>query len=383
MAGSHGHFHLLSNLAGFGQDQHGATCDIYCTSKQAKNPGRKTRGISLDGQSDQKTDALQGLAKHVNEGLQTDGEGPIELEEGVTFEHLAHTGFARFRQSLGVSEENYKKSMLNLTGGVTQASGKSGSIFWFSQDRRYVMKSVAEGEIDKLLDMLPRYADHFADTMAAGRPCLMSRFYAAYRLVINESPLYLTVMNDVFGGRAPPLKIYDLKGTTEDRYVDPAPNKVMKDLNFSNHLVEIPENQVDAFLEAVEADSEFLKSEDIMDYSLLVGVEEGHSPTLPKDSSSTMFRGAVCIEHDEDEDSDDDDGEVDKSQTSLQPATFSVGIIDILISWTLKKKLAYILKKPTIGCCHEIDTEPPDVYQSRFAEYFNQKVRAYAVHERR
>ena len=36
---------------------------------------------------------------------------------------------------------------------------------------------------------------------------------------------------------------------------------------------------------------------------------------------------------------------------------------------------AHWLKKLTIGLCHEIDTEPPDVYAARFLRYFRDKVR--------
>merc|ERR1712216_359968 len=49
------------------------------------------------------------------------------------------------------------------------------------------------------------------------------------------------------------------------------------------------------------------------------------------------------------------------------PVIYSLGIVDILQQWTLKKKAAHVIKKVSIGCCHEIDTEPPNYYRGRFA----------------
>jgi hypothetical protein len=56
------------------------------------------------------------------------------------------------------------------------------------------------------------------------------------------------------------------------------------------------------------------------------------------------------------------------------PSVVYLGLIDILQQYTLKKKVAHWLKKSTIGCCHEIDTEPPDYYKERFVRYFRERI---------
>ena len=38
-----------------------------------------------------------------------------------------------------------------------QASGKSGSFFFFSNDKKYIIKTMIESEKNKLLKMLPSY----------------------------------------------------------------------------------------------------------------------------------------------------------------------------------------------------------------------------------
>merc|ERR1719272_240780 len=92
----------------------------------------------------------------------------------------------------------------------------------------------------------------------------------------------LICMNDVWGGQKP-SRIYDLKGTTQHRYVADCeePGAVLKDLNLVSHFF-VKDPQV---LEGVEIDGDFLMSEMSIDYSLLVGIDEGagvvpHMPSL-------------------------------------------------------------------------------------------------------
>ena len=41
----------------------------------------------------------------------------------------------------------------------TEASGKSGEIFWRTRDQRYVLKTVSQQEVGQLIRMLPEYKD--------------------------------------------------------------------------------------------------------------------------------------------------------------------------------------------------------------------------------
>merc|ERR1712050_173720 len=69
----------------------------------------------------------------------------------------------------------------------------------------------------------------------------------------------------------------------------------------------------------------------------------------------------------------------DEADQPPSPAAFRMGIIDILVRYTTKKKLAHALKKPTLGCClgQEIDTEPPDYYQTRFSDAMTKKLKQF------
>lgn len=273
----------------------------------------------------------------------------IDLGSGsVSLTHLCAEKFAGFRGILGISDNEYFDSLSVLSGGVTQASGKSGSLFWFTGDKQYMLKSISQKEMDTLLNFLPQYMDHFRAAKQEGRLCLLPWFMGAYKL--KDTPLI--AMNNVFVGEPCPERIYDLKGTTEDRFVEPKPGKVMKDLNYRNRFVCIDQNDAKRIQEALQHDTQFLRKHHTMDYSLLLGVCPGASvPNGPTTYSGTEF--------------------VDGTKTNV---VFRLGLIDVLVEYKGLKKVAHYIKKPSIGLLDEIDTEPPPFYQERFMDFMKKKI---------
>ena len=77
-----------------------------------------------------------------------------------------------------------------------------------------------------------------------------------------------------------PCKLkYDLKGNTRNRYVrNPSASAVRLDVNFFQEHNGLPLSLIpsakDMLLRAVISDSQFLASIGVIDYSLLVGIEE-------------------------------------------------------------------------------------------------------------
>jgi hypothetical protein len=77
-----------------------------------------------------------------------------------------------------------------------------------------------------------------------------------------------------------PFALFDLKGSLENRQVDPhvdsvsklRPGVMYKDVDFLNSVGEIRLTNANEVLATLERDVEFLRSLHITDYSLLVGV---------------------------------------------------------------------------------------------------------------
>lgn len=312
------------------------------------------------------------LASYILTGVRSPGED-IEVEPGAIFTHYDRESFTAVRKGFGISEADYVQSMSSLDGGGTQDSGKSGSLFWFSADKTIILKSITQKEVDKLLEMLPDLAAHYAEARATNRLCLLSKILGAYCITCGRTKINMMAMNNVFPADIQPAmpgevssqpRVYDIKGTTEDRFVEPKPGKVMKDLNFEGHTVYLPAADRQAILEAVEADTELLESYNVMDYSLLLFVfprGQGGKPT----NLSKVYSGVEAVS---------EDAEDEEEEPQIVPADYRMGIIDMLVPYSKRKIAAHILKKLTIGCFHEIDTEPPGYYQQRFVSNVEEKI---------
>jgi hypothetical protein len=221
------------------------------------------------------------FASHLGEcipnALRARGEGEVQVQEDLTVEHVARDQFEYFRRFMGINETEYINAFSEVTGGAVSDGGRSGSLYWFSKDKRYILKSASESDMNKLEDMMPRYLEHFQTAEQQGRPCFLLRFFGAYRFRAGDEVLALICMNDVWEGQKP-SRIYDLKGTTHHRFVEISEedneNVVLKDLNLDSSFL-IQKNQGgNKVTEALEQDTAFLEYENSIDYSLLLGIDE-------------------------------------------------------------------------------------------------------------
>jgi len=282
----------------------------------------------------------------------------LGTEGSATFSECRSTQFRRLRAAAGIAEEEYMKSLCSQPfKGHSGQGGKSGALFLKSQDDRYILKTIEEHEFICLKDILPNYLLYLEEN----RSSLLSRFYGAYALTIGRVTLRVVVMNNCLRGEQ--CQIYDLKGTTEDRWVDPSLHAVLKDNNFSPHVMLFDAAKVQQFRAAIQDDAEFLESCGLMDYSLLVGVAS-EPPVGDGDGAAARSEPGLAVHH----------GWLRTGDGSPEPRFFQFGIIDYLQRWTPKKVAAHWMKKFTIGCINEIDTEPPHVYCARFYKYFTTKI---------
>lgn len=352
--------------------------DVYCESKQVRTRS-STGELSF----------LKSIQKYISLGLAANGEGEIELADGLTVEHLARGDFEGFRAFLGVDEARYLQSFSEVTGGASSDGGRSGSLYWFSKDHRYLLKSSTQTDFDKLVDMMPRYLAHFKAAQAAGRPCLLLRFFGAYRFRAGDEVLGLLCMNDVWDGQKP-SRIYDIKGTTQNRYVDEPDDAgvVLKDLNLTSYLLldNVHGAQV---LDAFDKDSDFLEQEQVIDYSLLLGLDDAGSAPGPKPSARDLqklpcYQGLEVPEAGEGEAHGlaalicpppaKEAAEQEEARTEADPRRVRLGIIDFLTPWNTRKKAERWLKNLTGGCCQEHSSEPPEYYRDRWVHFLEDKI---------
>lgn len=163
--------------------------------------------------------------------------------------------------------------------------GKSNVYFAKSLDERFIIKQVTKTELESFEEFAPQYFKYMMDAMNSGGPTCLAKILGIYQVTVKypkggkETKIDLMVMENLFYKRNI-SRVYDLKGSERSRYNadTTGTDKVMLDMNLLETLRTKPiflGSRAKRKLErAVWNDTSFLASVDVMDYSLLVGVDD-------------------------------------------------------------------------------------------------------------
>jgi 1-phosphatidylinositol-4-phosphate 5-kinase len=162
--------------------------------------------------------------------------------------------------------------------------GKSGSIFYLSQDERFVIKTLRKTELKILLKMLPKYYNH----VRAYDNTLITKFFGVHRITLKGGrKVRFVVMGNMFCTELRIHRKYDLKGSTQGRSTKKQninENTTLKDLDLS-YVFHVDKPWRDALFRQISLDCMFLESQSIIDYSMLLGIHF-RAPYHLKTSSS-------------------------------------------------------------------------------------------------
>lgn len=61
---------------------------------------------------------------------------------------------------------------------VGEGAGASGSFFFFSQNREFIIKTMTQRELDRFLEILPYYEIHLSEN----KNSLLARIYGVYTI---------------------------------------------------------------------------------------------------------------------------------------------------------------------------------------------------------
>ncbi|KAK4263936.1 hypothetical protein QN277_029286 [Acacia crassicarpa] len=160
--------------------------------------------------------------------------------------------------------------------------GKSNVYFAKSLDDRFIIKQVIKTEMDSFEEFAPQYFTYLMDSLNSGSPTCLAKVLGIYQVIVKypkggkETKIDLMVMENIFYKRNI-SRVYDLKGSRRSRY-NPETTGTMLDMNLLEALRTKPiflGSRAKRCLErAVWNDTAFLASVDVMDYSLLVGVDD-------------------------------------------------------------------------------------------------------------
>lgn len=197
--------------------------------------------------------------------------------------------FRHLRELFEIDSADY---MLSICGDSAlrelSSPGKSGSVFYLSNDDRFMIKTMRKAEVKALLGMLPNYYDHvrmFENT-------LIAKFFGLHRIKpAGGQKVRFIVMGNVFCTELRIQRKFDLKGSSQGRSADKLEmdeNTTLKDLDL-DFVFRLEPSWRQALQRQIECDCKFLENERIMDYSLLLGLHF-RAPQFPAVFSSGPCR---------------------------------------------------------------------------------------------
>ena len=74
-----------------------------------------------------------------------------------------------------------------------EGAGRSGSFFFFSHDRKFIIKTMTKGELDLFLKLLPRVSDHFKKVPKS----LLSKIFGVFTVKMSRvDPVHIMLMEN-------------------------------------------------------------------------------------------------------------------------------------------------------------------------------------------
>ncbi|XP_037095960.1 1-phosphatidylinositol 3-phosphate 5-kinase isoform X2 [Syngnathus acus] len=249
--------------------------------------------------------------------------------------------FHRMREEiLESAEEDFVRSLSHCVNWQARG-GKSGAVFYATEDDRFILKQMPRLEVQSFLDFAPHYFTYITGAVQQKRPTALAKILGVYRIGYKnsqnntEKKLDLLVMENLFYGRKM-AQVFDLKGSLRNRNVKTDSGKescevVLLDENLLKLIYDNPlyirSHCKSVLRAAIHSDAYFLSSHLIIDYSLLVGRDDATDQLV-------------------------------------------VGIIDYIRTFTWDKRLEMVVKSTGIlGGQGKLPTVvSPELYRARFCE---------------
>ncbi|RHY95886.1 hypothetical protein DYB35_011481, partial [Aphanomyces astaci] len=312
------------------------------------------------------------------------------------FTDIRPDAFSHVRELFGVDETELISAFSNCS--IPKLSeGASGSFMFFTSTGAFIVKSVTRRESAFLSSIVDQYEAY----VVANPGTFITRIIGSYAMVLYGRESYFVVMENLFDKHHAVHHRYDIKGSWVDRNAEKPrrgqectcrycnmtfrtgnrdscpnragfhePNVVLKDMDLTTK-VRLSDAQGPSVVTQLKKDSNFLCDRGIMDYSLLLGVIEvrfhvtATNIIVPDGDHdlhvrlpSAAAKGPMAKQS---------VASVRAADVVVGPGFFYMGVIDILQTWTVEKRLerfvkAVLCRKDPAG----ISALPPKPYRDRF-----------------
>ncbi|XVE70780.1 hypothetical protein DITRI_Ditri10aG0098300 [Diplodiscus trichospermus] len=239
--------------------------------------------LSLSGSYSSLVSDPLSYTKNLHARVSFADDGPLgKVKYSVTCYYAKR--FEGLRRTCCPSELDFIRSLSRCKKWGAQG-GKSNVFFAKTLDDRFIIKQVTKTELESFIKFGPAYFKYLSDSINTRSPTCLAKILGIYQVSSKhvkggkESKMDVLVMENLLFRRNV-TRLYDLKGSSRSRYNPDTSgsNKVLLDQNLIEAMPTSPifvGSKAKRLLErAVWNDTSFLALIDVMDYSLLVGVDE-------------------------------------------------------------------------------------------------------------
>ena len=295
-------------------------------------------------------------------------------EDAFITEYFADK-FDELRKDDGITDDIMIKSFSPIKNKsaidkMGESKGKSGSFFFYSHDRKFIIKTITNEEketMDKILIDYYLYIKQHDNT-------LITKIYGIYTVVIkNASSVNVILMQNLFG--CSPIHIqrmFDLKGSSVQRKTKNVQkwrkDQVLKDMDYQwlthveRKLINFNLEDIQEIKKNMENDINFYKRLLLMDYSLLFIIIDYPNKIDPDYKQivelleDPKYKGHVY-------------------ESNKKDFIYIIGIIDYLQIYNFRKKIETFLKGIYFGKeKNMISCVEPDYYGERFRNFMIKNV---------
>ncbi|KAK3122502.1 hypothetical protein QOZ80_8AG0614490 [Eleusine coracana subsp. coracana] len=208
--------------------------------------------------------------------------GKVTLKGKYSVTSVCANQFYALRKKCCPSELAYIASLSRCKKWDAQG-GKSKAFFAKTMDDRFIIKQIKKTEFESFIKFASEYFKHVSHSLDTGSQTCLAKILGIYQVKQSkhgkEVKIDLMVMENLLFGHDI-SRIYDLKGSTFSRRVADSDDcdTVYLDQNFVEDMhvspVYIGGRTKHLLQRAIWNDTSFLTSVNVMDYSLLVGVDK-------------------------------------------------------------------------------------------------------------
>ena len=269
------------------------------------------------------------------------------------FRNILH--FDKIDETQLIKSFNLIDNILKLSS-FKGSEGKSGSIFFETHDKKFIIKTIREDELESMYNKL---LEKYYNLFSAHSYSNLTRIYGLYTLILGVSKVHVVIMENIFPFDKKALICkYDLKGSSLGRRTKKLFDKkgvTLKDndyIELSNkypeYTINLTEQGILMINNVLSYDLDILEEADLMDYSFFVCIAK--KKDIKEEEDKIIIKDRIF-------ESINDD------------YVYILGIIDYLTEFGISKKIENIIKKMFNKKKYSMSCVNPKIYRKRFITF--------------